>query len=260
MTSLLIVESNTPDIVASGKSASAGFLCSLAGSVPDAVLTVVSPYAGAVPDSAMDGVDGVIFTGSGVAWAANAPEAAPLQDFMARVFDRGLPVFGSCNGLQLAAAVLGGAVGASPVGFEVGVARDTRLTEEGRTHPMMAGREDGFAVPCIHRDEVQSLPEGAVVLAKNVHSPVQVMVFEQGRVSFWGTQYHPELMARDIANYLSMKEGHSGPNASLISDLDASAMDEAAALRIGTSVAALALPVRARELTNWVTMVQERKA
>ena len=260
MTSILIVESNTPDIVAAGKSAANGFICSLAGIAPEAALTVVAPYAGDVPDSALDRIDGVIFTGAGVNWSTAAPEAAPLRAFMERVFARGLPAYGSCNGLQLAAVVLGGDVGASPNGFEVGLARDTTLTEAGRSHPMMAGRKDGFAVPCIHRDEVQRLPQGAVLLAGNAHSPVQAMAYEQGDICFWGVQYHPELTALDIARYLRMKDGFFPGEDALISDLDSAPTDEAAASRIGTTCAGLAAPQRTLELANWMAMVEGRKA
>ncbi len=258
MTSILIVESNTPDIVAAGKSAANGFICSLAGVAPETTLTIVAPYAGEVPESALDGIDGVIFTGAGVNWSTAAPEAAPLRAFMERVFARGLPTYGSCNGLQLAAVVLGGNVGASPNGFELGLARDTTLTEAGRKHPMMAGRKDGFAVPCIHRDEVRRLPEGAVLLADNAHSPVQAMAYEQGDTCFWGVQYHPELTALDIANYLRTKDGFFPGEDALIADLDNASVDEAAAARLGTNCAGLALSERTLELANWVTMVQSR--
>lgn len=259
MTSILIVESNTPDIVASGKSAANGFICSLAAIAPESTLTVVAPYAGDVPDIVLKQSDGVIFTGAGVTWSTAAPEAAPLRAFMERVFGHGLPAYGSCNGLQLAAVVLGGAVGASPNGFEVGLARNTILTEEGRTHPLMAGRKDGFAVPCIHRDEVQRLPEGAALLAGNAHSPVQAMAYEKGDICFWGVQYHPELTALDIANYLRIKDGFFPGEDDLIADLERATTEEAAAARLGTTSTRLALPERALELANWVSMVRSRK-
>ena len=258
MATILIVESNTPDLVMQGQSAATGFTRTIDALSPETILTVVAPYNEAMPESAFDGVDGVIFTGSGVSWSTAASEAQPLQVMMERVFERGLPTYGSCNGLQLAATVLGGDVGTSPNGNETGVARDLRLSEAGRVHPFMAGRYDGYSVPCIHRDEVQRLPDGAVLLAGNAHSPVQAMAYELGGVRFWGVQYHPELSAQDIACILRSKGGTEGSG--LTSDLEKASDDVLAAARIGTTPTALALPERSLELANWVMMVSGKRA
>ena len=104
---------------------------------------------------------------------------------MRKVFEAGLPTLGSCNGMQLAASVLGGQSSASPNGREDGLARDVTLTEAGRAHPFMAGRIDGYAAPCVHRDEVSRLPDGAVVLATNNHSEVQAFAYENDGIRFW---------------------------------------------------------------------------
>lgn len=253
MPSILIVESNTPDLVAVGQSAAAGFVRTIGDLTLEATLSIVSPYSETVSEDAFDGVDGVIFTGSGVSWSTEASQAQPLRDMMERVFAKGLPAYGSCNGLQLAATVLGGGVGASSNGTETGIARDMRLTEAGRVHPMMVGRQDGYTAPCIHRDEVQRLPDGAVLLAGNTHSPVQVMVYNHGGVCFWGVQYHPELSAEDIASILRRKEIPEATG--LISDLENASHDAPTAARIGTSCAELALPERSCELANWMEMV-----
>lgn len=60
--------------------------------------------------------DGAVFTGSGASWATNDVRAWPIQQAMEQVFKAELPSLGSCNGLQLAAVVLGGRTGASPNG------------------------------------------------------------------------------------------------------------------------------------------------
>lgn len=257
MTTILILEGNTPRANAAGNVASASFTATLLGLDPDLHLRLAAPYAGRLNPGLFDQADGVVFTGSGEAWATNAPEAAPQRAAMQAAFATGLPVWGSCNGLQLAAVVLGGAVGASPKGSEIGMARDTRLTNAGRAHPMMAGRADGFAVPCIHRDEVQRLPEGAVLLAGNAHSPVQAMAYQTGGVDFWGTQYHPELKPSDIAGYVRTRGIHAGAD-SLADDLDRAERDPAAAARIGAAPEDLPLAARARELANWLAHVHVR--
>lgn len=258
MTTILIVESNTPDLLAVGKSASSFFLKTFQALDASLTLTVVCPYAGPLHEDIYEGVDGVVYTGSGVDWATNAPEAEPLRAEMERTFQMRRPVWGSCNGLQLAAVVLGGDVGASPNGFEIGPARNLTRSDAGAAHTMMAGRTDGWAVPCVHRDEVQQLPEGALLVAGNPHSPVQAMVYEAGGVDFWGTQYHPEMSMADVAASTGGRGLFSGGQ-NLTADLAIADKDDAAAKRLGTSTAELALGVRARELINWLAHVKAQR-
>lgn len=256
MATILILEGNTPDMVAKGQAASGGFVQSFAALAPEAGVKILNPYACAFSAKELEGVTGVVFTGAGVAWSTDAAEAAPLRRWMEGVLKAGLPVWGSCNGMQLAAVVLGGAVGASPNGFEVGVAREVQLTEAGAAHAMLAGRRNGFAVPCIHRDEVQRLPKGAELLAGNAHSPVQVFAYEQGGARVWATQYHPELAAAGIAAYLRSK-GIFSLHQALAEDLEQAETCEDSAARLGTSRQALSLQARSTELANWLQMLRQ---
>ncbi|MDK3017355.1 type 1 glutamine amidotransferase [Pseudodonghicola flavimaris] len=261
MTTLLILEGNMPATKAAGNVATSGFVTTLLGLAPDLHLRIASPYAGPVDPDLFAAVDGVVFTGSGEDWSPHAPEAAPQRRAMEAAFAAGRPVWGSCNGMQLAVVVLGGLVAASPNGVEVGMARDTRPTGAGRDHPMMAGRGSGFAAPCIHRDEVRRLPEGAEHIACNAHSPVQAMAYRRGGVDVWGTQYHPELRPADIATYVRTSGLHRGPAAqlgNLAEDLERAHHDPAAATRIGASSEELRLETRARELANWIAHVRAR--
>ncbi|MEM6422554.1 MAG: type 1 glutamine amidotransferase, partial [Pseudomonadota bacterium] len=175
---------------------------------PDLETAIARPFFDAADiETDLDGIDGVALTGSGVAWSADAPEAAPHRRLVERVFAAGIPVIGSCWGLQIGAVILGGGVGISPRGLEVPVARAVRLTEAGRAHPMHAGRGAVFDVPCIHRDEVTVVPTGAVVTAANDHAAVQAMIYERGGVRFWGVQYHPEHGADVALGYLLSRNG-----------------------------------------------------
>ena len=83
-------------------------------------------------------------------------------EIMRRTFAAKTPALGSCNGMQRAASVLGGASQETRNGREDGLARNIRITPEGQSHPMLAGRQSGYAVPCTHRDEVTQLRDGAV--------------------------------------------------------------------------------------------------
>jgi GMP synthase (glutamine-hydrolysing) len=258
MPTILILEGNTPSLIASGNSGAAGFVRMLLALVPSLDLRVAAPHGGPIADGLLDGVDAFLFTGSGTSFAADAEEAAPQRALMTRALESGQPVWGSCNGLHLAALALGGEVASSPAGIEVGVAKATTVTTEGSSHPMMEGRANVFTAPTVHRDEVQRAPAGAVVVATNDHSAVQAMVYEQDGVDFWGTQYHPELAARDVAALYLRVPGIFHSHIAMAEDLEAADSDDAAAARLGTSVSALAVHNRARELVNWLAHVQRR--
>ena len=114
---------------------------------------------------------------------------------------------------------------------------------------MMAGREDGYAVPCTHRDEVVSLPEGAVRLAGNGHSNVQAFAIDRDGVDFWGMQYHPEFSPSYVGRYLRLS-GRIAPD--VADDLEAAETDESAAARLSTTLRDQAAPRRTVELANWL--------
>ncbi|WP_419905215.1 type 1 glutamine amidotransferase [Kiloniella sp.] len=227
----------------------------LKANAPDTVVRIAEPYRKVFTQDDLIGIDGVVFTGSGVSWSTNAPEAAALRAAGELVFNAGLPTIGSCNGLQLAATLLGGDIGPSPKGMEIGLAQNIKLTAEGRTHAMMAGRRDGYCVPCVHRDEVQRLPDGATLIAGNDHSPVQAMVYNTNGVNFWGMQYHPELSAPAIADYVKDGRGIFSQAQNLIEDLMVAETDASAAARLGSRPEDLLEKNRTTELANWLSLV-----
>lgn len=216
---------------------------------PNIHTDTVNPYV-RVPDPAfLTEFDGFAFSGSGVDWAVDAPEAAPLRRVMEQALATGRPVIGSCNGMQLGALVLGGRVGASPKGVEIGLAHDIRLTKAGRAHPLMAGREDVYSAPCIHRDEVQDLSQHATLIAQNDHCPVQAFACQTGGVDFWGVQYHPELPPADLA---ALIKG--------VATLNAEHRDVADALAEGSTPPSDGR-YRLREIANWLDhLSQTRRA
>jgi GMP synthase (glutamine-hydrolysing) len=176
--------------------------------------------------------------------------------------------------MQLAAVVLGGAIGECSNGLEVGMASDIRMTEAGAVHPMLTGRVDGFAAPCVHRHEVQQLPpvDGVELLAGNRHSTVQAFTVTDHTkgVDFWGSQYHPECTAAEIAAFVAscpaiVFDGAAGTNAAtttkeeLMGIIKAADTDPVAAESLGTTCTALALVPRAIELVNWLAYVRRKK-
>ena len=250
---ILIVDSETADInarnrAAVGYSTGEGYAQALQDCHSEAACDIIAPYQGdTVPDLSL--FDGAAFTGSGVDWCTDDAEAAPLARVMEACFAAGLPTVGSCNGMQLAATVLGGSNRASPNGREDGLAKDIRLTDAGRTHPFMAGRQDGFAVPCVHRDEVALLPAGAILLAENDHSPVQAFAVESGGVRFWGVQYHPEYTLPFIAGRARAWQRVSE---AVAADIEVADHDAEAVARLGVRQSDLQSSARLTELRNWL--------
>ena len=145
---------------------------------------------------------GVAWTGSPFSVYQAHPAVTAQIEFARAAFRSGVPCFGSCWGLQVMTAALGGTVQQHPNGFEIGIARQISLTEAGRAHSMYQGKPAMFDALCIHQDEVCVLPHGARVLAGNAFSTIQAAEFVDGECSFWGVQYHPEFDLRQIGAIL----------------------------------------------------------
>lgn len=259
---ILIVESNAPETVDARRTrnlpvAADHYAVALRANAERLSVVVVEPYRSSVTDDDLIDVDGVVFTGSGVPWSVDTPEAAPLRSTGELVLRSGLPVLGSCNGLQLCAYLLGGSVGASPNGLEIGLARNIKITPEGRAHRMMAGRRDGFCVPCVHRDEVQRLPAAATLISQNDHSPVQAVAYQAHGVDFWGMQYHPEMPVSAIASAVQDSTSIFGAAQSLVRDLHLAETDQDAAARLGGNRHDLGERARTTEIANWLQHIQK---
>ena len=184
-----------------GQSAGESFVGFLGKLEPDARIELATPADpdGPVFDAAMLArYDAVFLTGSPLHIYDGSPEAAREIAFMRAVFASGTPSFGSCAGLQVAVAAAGGTVRPAEK-REAGVARRITATPAGRDHPLLAGRPPAWDALTLHGDEVEHLPEGAVLLASSGRCRVQAVEIRRGPGIFWGVQYHPELTLHEIA-------------------------------------------------------------
>lgn len=143
--------------------------------------------------------DGVIFAGSPIQMHKGGAEARAAARFMARVFEAGVPAFGSCAGLQIAAVAAGGETGPRRPGAEVAFAREITRTEAGTRHPLLADRPSTWTAPAMHSSVVTRLPPGGFSLAANPDTPIEAAEIRHGPGVFWGVQYHPELSLAEIA-------------------------------------------------------------
>ena len=150
--------------------------------------------------------DGVWISGSPFnAYRLDQPSVKDQVALTREIWDKGIPAFGSCWGLQVMTAALGGAVRLNPNGREIGVARNIFLTDAGRAHDMHRDKRDAFDAVCVHEDEIAELPSCGTVLASNAVSRVQAAVMREGERCFWGVQYHPEFELATVAAIIATR-------------------------------------------------------
>ncbi|MDJ0278279.1 type 1 glutamine amidotransferase [Sphingomonas sp. 2R-10] len=207
MPQYLIAQSELPEErkarrARAGKSSGETYSATLEQLQPGIGTRIISPAdedAEPLSVETLAGYDAVFLTGSPMHVYDDGPPVRRQLDFMLRVFAAGVPSFGSCAGLQIAAAAAGGRVRKMPERMEAGIARRISATETGRDHPLLKGRPSSWDAPAIHGDEVWELPPGATLLASNTVTRVQAAEIRFDRGVFWGVQYHPELALREIA-------------------------------------------------------------
>ena len=147
--------------------------------------------------------DGYIWTGSDLTIYHTDDERVTRQVELARaIYEAGVPCYGSCWGIQMAAYAAGGEVRKNPRGREWGVARHITRTEAGQTHPLLAGKPDVYDGFIMHLDEVVTLPAGSTLLATNDHTHVQALEVKFKKGTFWATQYHPEYDFYEMARLI----------------------------------------------------------
>ncbi|PIE13080.1 MAG: glutamine amidotransferase [Rhodobacterales bacterium] len=132
---------------------------------------------GDFPES-LEGIDGVMITGSPHSVNSDAAWVARLMGLIREIVRAGIPMFGACFGHQAIAMALGGSVGKNPEGWVFGQV-DATFTD-GRRMPIYAS----------HCEQVDRLPDGARVIASGPGCPVAGFVIGQGVMT---TQYHPEM-------------------------------------------------------------------
>ena len=203
--SILVVDGNRAatreqQVAAGGQPSGEGYAQALQ-SLAAVSCDIVRPADGEVrfaPGSGLASYDGVAITGSALNVYDGGAHIERQIELARAVFAEGTPFFGSCWGLQVAVCAAGGRVRRNPLGREFGFARRIELTDAGRRHPMFTGKPAVFEAITVHRDDIESLPEGALVLAGN-DMGLQALEVRCGKGSCWGVQYHPEYSFSEIA-------------------------------------------------------------
>lgn len=113
---------------------------------------------------------------------------AELEQLLDQVIVEDFPFLGACYGIGTLGGHQGGVVGRAhpePVG-----PLSVTLTEAGLRDPVFAGMPPDFAAYGGHKESLERLPDGAVLLATSSACPVQA--FKVGENAY-ATQFHPEL-------------------------------------------------------------------
>ena len=146
--------------------------------------------------------DGVAWTGCSSCVFSGEPDVAVQIEFARECYRQGVPAFGSCWAAQIAVVAAGGEVALNPNGREMGIAREIKLTDEGRAHPLYEGKPSLFDAFTSHDDEVTVLPIGATRLSGNDFTRIQSVVVKHEGTEFWGLQYHPEYDLHEMARLM----------------------------------------------------------
>lgn len=177
--------------------------------LPDAEASVWFPSDEATPPHGLGPADyaGILWTGCNLTIYHDDEERVARQIAFAKAsYEAGTPAFGTCWGLQMAAAAAGGEVEANPRGREMGLARKIQVTAEGQGHPMLEGKPAVYSAFISHLDEVTRLPEGSTLLASNDFTHVQAIEVKHRKGTFWATQYHPEYDLHEMARLITARE------------------------------------------------------
>jgi GMP synthase (glutamine-hydrolysing) len=268
---ILILDGNVPEIrakqaAAVGYDAGSGYARVLRRINPELRCDVIYA-ADADPKmpagAALADYDGAAITGSALSVCTPRPEVTRQIDLAKAVFDAGVPLFGSCWGLQVAVTAAGGVVEPNPLGREFGFARRIALTPAGRAHPLFDGKPAVFESGTVHRDSIRTLPSGSTSLAYN-EMGLQAAVFTHGGGQFWGVQYHPEY------DYIDVAAAAARYSATLVADgifqdlaavdafvadlntLQAQPQNRALLWKHGLGPAVQDVTLRIRELRNWI--------
>lgn len=272
MPRLLIMEGNTiarqKDAAALGcRSASAVYMESIASHFPTIDMDVINAAdrdQALPPGTSFEDYDGLVISGSGLRAFDQTFEVTNQIELLKAFSKTGLPILGSCWGLQIAAIAGGGSVAASPNGREFGFARKLLLNAAGRAHPYFKNKPDVFDSPCIHYDEVDRLPCGSEVLCSNAHSHVQGAIVPVGKSEVWAVQYHPEFdlaqlsMLMELYNTDMVKQGFFANEAECAAYKDkldrlcANPSDGPSAWQLGIDGDVLDDKMRRAEIINWI--------
>ncbi|MCI1787274.1 MAG: glutamine amidotransferase [Actinomyces sp.] len=184
------------------------------GRSPDALEQVRSDMLG-LPEIDVQAYSGIIVAGSPYGTTTPEDRKSPTQKrteqeltrLLAEIVAAGTPCLTTGYGTEVATVLRGGVV--TTKWAELPSIIEIELTPEGREDPLLADFPPSFHTYVGHHEAVEAPPEGAVVLARSMTCPVQMMRLGP---TFYATQFNPELDSDAIRSRLSTyaDAGYSG--------------------------------------------------
>jgi GMP synthase (glutamine-hydrolysing) len=171
-----------------------------------------------------DEVAGVIITGSAARIADQLPWMRRAQSALREHVEHGVAVLGICFGHQLLGVALGGRSGPNPHGREIGTVTLTTLREDALLADMRTA-----PVSMTHLDAVLELPAGARIIGETAldsHAAIQFAELA------WGVQFHPEIDAAVMRDYVAALRGRIVDEGLEPERLDAAIRDTPDAARV----------------------------
>jgi len=198
---LLIVEGNTKEENINFNNAgcipqSQNFKKHIQKIEPNSEIDIVEPvddYSVSKITSSLIKYDGVVLTGSTLRLNEDIKEVKKHIEFAQTCFNHEKKIFGACWGLQVTVMAAGGKCRVAPKGPHIGIARDIKLTEEGKKHKLYSNKPEKFTTPAFNYDEVEIPPKNSILLASDKINKFQSLHFKVGKSEIWGLQYHPEI-------------------------------------------------------------------
>ncbi|HDL84852.1 MAG TPA: type 1 glutamine amidotransferase [Candidatus Acetothermia bacterium] len=209
--------------------------------------------------------DGFIWTGSDLTiYHTDDHRVARQIELAQRIYEVGVPSYGSCWAIQMAVVAAGGEVKKNPKGREWGIARDITRTEEGKKSLLLEGKPDRYDGFIMHLDEGTELSAGATLLATNEHTHVQAVEVKHANGVFWATQYHPEYNLYEMARLIAARaeplvnEGFFGTTDAVAQYAERmralhdnpSSKELRAQLKVGDDI--IDSTIRQQEMRNWI--------
>ncbi|WJX64200.1 glucosinolate gamma-glutamyl hydrolase [Trifolium repens] len=139
--------------------------------------------------------DGFVITGSCSNAYGNDKWICDLINLIKKLDSMHTKILGICFGHQVLCRALGGKVGPSPTGWDIGV---RSITLSSHACPSSLDLPTKLSIIQCHRDEVQELPTKAEIIAKSDKTGIEMFKYDD---HIMGIQGHPEY-SKDLLLHL----------------------------------------------------------
>jgi GMP synthase-like glutamine amidotransferase len=147
----------------------------------------------------LDDCDGYVITGSKKSVYDDEPWIHRLEQYVRVLHSAKKPLVGVCFGHQLVAQALGGKTQSAAEGWGVGVHTNQLVKQQDFMEPQL----EAFRVLVSHKDQVTSLPDGAVKLASSDFCPNAMYQVDDHILCVQG---HPEFVKAYSQSLINLRQ------------------------------------------------------